>query len=684
MRNLIFLGALTFASHIGCTQDPPDPDNDGDGFTEGEDCDDNNDAIHPYATEVCDGIDNDCDGDIDDADSVVDPNGFDVFYPDLDGDGFGDETLGTTLEACVAPTGWAAAPGDCDDSDPLVHPESIWYVDSDQDGYGRNGSEFQGCEKPFSELSTLTGGDCDDDDALIYPGAVEICDGLVDNDCDGLADDADSDVDPSTYSEFYVDADNDGYGEPSASVFQCDVPSGYSVYDSDCDDDEFKVNPGRVEVCNDGLDNDCSGDAPECGLPVVGTEDHSCAGVSAGTGGWRFGGSEMTVGDFDGDGYNDLAVSDSYGNTGASGQQQNGVVHLLYGPISTTGTLAQGRLIGSNTFDHLGASLANIGDWSGDGVDDLLIGATHYNVTGDDDGKVYWASGTTSDVDIDSHAFLAQEGTLFQGYLGSEVANLGDIDGSGDDTIAIGSYGFRQGGQLRGRVYLMNQSQTVNLTITGEPDDDIGYSQRMTGTGDLNGDGYDDWAASGAEPTWTDGGLEVWLYYGKPSPNWTGTGDADVTLSSQSSTTDFGKQLVGPGDLDDDGYADLILFHDDVVNIFTGSSAHLSPSASPDIIFEDGSNPEEFQSLAIGDLNNDGSDDLIVSTSDTEKVLSYFGPLSSGTYDVSTADSTLTSTTQTGFGSTVATGDVTGDGKDALMSGYFGSNKVLLFNCGAM
>ncbi len=113
---------------------PPRVDDDADGWAVDEgDCDDSDPAVNPGVDEICDGIDNDCDG-----------------YADL---GAVDATS--------------------------------WWLDVDGDGYGCETCVASACEQPDGRVADNT--DCDDEDSTVNPGEEELCDG-IDNDCDGIVD----------------------------------------------------------------------------------------------------------------------------------------------------------------------------------------------------------------------------------------------------------------------------------------------------------------------------------------------------------------------------------------------------------------------------------------------------------------------------------------------------------------
>ncbi len=185
--------SVTSADDDSGTSDSGPADADGDGYPASTDCDDTDGAVHPGATEVCNDVDDNCDGSIDEG--VLR-----TFFVDDDGDTHGDPDA--VVEACDAPDGAVDDATDCDDTDPAVHPGAVdacneldddcdgdvdedgaetVYADADGDGWGDDRAPATGC--PDGGWS-LTPGDCDDTNPAVNPGVyADYCDG-VNNDCD--------------------------------------------------------------------------------------------------------------------------------------------------------------------------------------------------------------------------------------------------------------------------------------------------------------------------------------------------------------------------------------------------------------------------------------------------------------------------------------------------------------------
>ncbi len=214
------------------------------------DCNDANDDISPGETELCNGIDDDCDGSTDESDAAD----ASTWYRDSDGDSYGNPS--SSSRSCTQPSGYVSNSSDCDDSDASRNPTTYWYQDSDGDGYGSATYWVQQCNQPSGYVSNNS--DCSDSRSSSYPGATEYCNGY-DDDCDGSTDES-SAVDASRW---YRDYDGDGYGSTS-STMSCYQPTGYVANSSDCYDYNAEAYPGattywRVNRGDSSYDYDCDG-----------------------------------------------------------------------------------------------------------------------------------------------------------------------------------------------------------------------------------------------------------------------------------------------------------------------------------------------------------------------------------------------------------------------------------------
>jgi len=174
-----------------CTSTAWHADADGDGYGAGAmvfacvapanhvdlggDCNDADPGVYPGAEELCNGEDDDCDGEVDPPE-LLPPL---TCYRDVDGDGWGIDAM--TFESCACPEGYAAQSGDCDDDNAAAHPGAteLWYDGLDQDCAGDDDFDADGDGWRLEE-------DCDDGDPALHPDAVEVCGNDIDDDCDGL------------------------------------------------------------------------------------------------------------------------------------------------------------------------------------------------------------------------------------------------------------------------------------------------------------------------------------------------------------------------------------------------------------------------------------------------------------------------------------------------------------------
>ena len=222
-------------------------DGDGDGYPADVDCDDTDPDVNPDATEVCDGVDNDCSGRIDE--------GFDA---DADG-----------VTTCGPDGVEGNADDDCDDDAPGIHPGAEELCDGADNDCNEtvDDGDFDADE---DGSDTCTGGDCDDDDATVFPGAEELCDG-IDNNCDTVVDEGHPDGDNDGVPECTDSDDADPLNFPGnvevcdGQDNDCDTGVDENAVDADndgfgcldCDDTNDQVYPDAPEACDNVLDNDC-------------------------------------------------------------------------------------------------------------------------------------------------------------------------------------------------------------------------------------------------------------------------------------------------------------------------------------------------------------------------------------------------------------------------------------------
>ncbi|MCK6516889.1 hypothetical protein L6R46_17750 [Myxococcota bacterium] len=549
----------------------PALDGDGDGVLSTADCDDDDPDVKPGWREVCDGKDNNCDG-------VVDEGVDLALYADVDGDGYGapgvteracELRAGFTDVAGDCDDSKASVnPGRSDDCDGLDNNcdglvdeggSSLWYLDDDGDGYGGD-VLIEACDAPSGYVATP--GDCDDSSGKVSPAAREVCDDFIDNDCDGGASEC-------RYAGYSSDAPVHVYSGASVTESGGSVGFGQSIVRLEragqgdllvigapylSGDAEYG---GEVyALAGEPNDGDKAGDSAS--FTVYGEKDYTYLGERLGR-----------VGDLDGDGAEELLLSlNSVGDGGTFGalavmgsaltgaSSVSGCSLLLYSDDDPNGTSYNPN----QSFDGLG-------DHDADGVADLIMADANYtNSAGITTGMVWVIPANhVGDQRVHEVAVATVSGTAGQG-LGTDVVWVGDTNGDGFDDLLVGVPQFSSGGAKtnRGAVLLFEGPLSgerspgdVDAVIYGDDAEDyVGY--RVERVGDYNNDGYADvMAAAPGDSTGVDQGgtLALWL-----SPiSGRALSGADVQVLGSTRSGYAYQSTLESGDSDGDGYKDLLV-----------------------------------------------------------------------------------------------------------------------------
>lgn len=596
------------------------PDDEG---SLGDDCDDLDASRSPGVLEDCfTSADDDCNDDAND----VDATGCVNWYRDADADGYGDAAESwcactsfdeyTAMDTTDCDDGDAgrhpAAPESCDDIDSdcdggkndvevLVACTDKWYSDDDGDGYAGDSSAcLCAAETPYLYGSVQ---DCDDADPAVSPAALEVCNDGIDGDCDdlpgacdfagtwttadaalswsgssmdaaGAALGAGGDLDGDGLDELLVGLP--GYVSSSAATGMVAVvrpvedaglgldAAGYAVTSATSTASFGEVFAALDDLGGDGLRDLCVGAPDPAGYGEVACFASLGAGVvsavsanlvvtttSAASG---FGSAVASPGDTDADGVIELLVG--------APQDDWGVVGVMSGSLTGTrfvGDVATAWLFGDRSASAFGATLAT-GDLDGDGVNDTVVGAPTLSDGWSGQGGAFVFLGSLASSRFGSSSDFAVFGSAEGQAVGAVTPLVVDIDGDGGDDLVLASSADNAGvWVLAGTATGYGVDATSSATVRIDAGSSTSFGASIS-AGDLNGDGAAELVVGA--PDYASAGA-VFVFTGPLSLGTLGTSSASAIVEPSSSGSRFGASVAVLGDVDEDGFGDLVIGADE-------------------------------------------------------------------------------------------------------------------------
>lgn len=529
---------------------------------------------------------------------------------------FDDVRLVVLASNVSAEVQWDDLGGDCDPT--LCAPGDTpvaSFPDTDADGFGDDDRRHLTCVPPPGAASV--GGDCDDEDRRLNPATT-----------------------------WYADGDGDGWGRDNAATAQCAQPAGFASAGGDCADGDGGRSPGAVDLCGDGIDQDCTGvDAP-CGQALEGdfTTNDAVTRLTGATSS-ELGDAPVTIGDVTGDGLPDIISTVDTNGNGISDE-----VFIVPGPgpsgESALPSVSTYRIRGVASSHTYATAATFVGDVSGDGVGDLAVDRTVPDLVSSTNGHrevLIFFGPIGGDLDASDADASIIPGI---GTGSASVSAVGDVDGDGCDDIGFLMQKESQFEDGAATVYLFYGPLEGELGQEDAGGSILGLSdtraptQVLASAGDIDGDGRADLLVfSTSDST----GYPIHLFYGPVIGAHTFR-DADASFSPDNDYSGFEGAAIGAGDLDSDGFGDLALAvigleggsftGEGRVGVYAGPVAGLygfdtefdEPSATALIESDGTAILEPYHLGRVGDVDGDGKDDLLVSSTRAHSYL-FYGPL---------------------------------------------------------
>ncbi len=499
-------------------------------------------------------------------------------------------------------------------------------------------------------------------------------------------------------------------GEPNPECPSVDHDGDdYSYEDGDCDDADPAISPAAPEICGDEIDNNCNNSQDGCGLSgEVELADGAFDGAVHGDISYDYVGYAVDgAGDVDGDGYGDLI-------TGAYGAGSGGAAYLIPGPITGESQVSDSGyyLYAGYSSENAGYAVSGAGDVDNDGYDDVLVGAYYSSAYLSYAGTAYLVMGpVTADMSL-STADAAFYGEVSSDYAGVSVGGGGDVDSDGFDDVLVGAY-YADPGSLysAGAVYLIYGPATNDGSLSNaDARFSGGVSYAYAGwasdlAGDTNGDGFDD-VIIGAYGMDVSGGYDngqAYVMLGPVTGEYDLSADADATMSGEVSYDYFGYSVSKAGDVDGDGYGDVLVgaYGNDERSSAAGKAyLLLGPlSGTVDVTLAEGQylgiTPSDYAGRDVadaGDVDGDGRGDVVVGLygadpgglSGAGLACLMYGP-ATGTINLEDADARIKGALSgDAVGISVGGGDVSGDGLSDLLIGAYGTDPASQYSAGSV
>jgi hypothetical protein len=328
-----------------------------------------------------------------------------------------------------------------------------------------------------------------------------------------------------------------------------------------------------------------------------------------------FGWSVATAGDVNGDGYDEVIVGEIYFGEEV-GEEDVGRADLYYGSATGLSNVSGWSVVGDRRYGLVGSGVGTAGDVNGDGYDDVIVGAASYSDRERYEGAAFVYLGSATG--LGTVAAWRADGPRRYASFGWAVGTAGDVNGDGYDDVIVGAGSYTNGQDYEGSAYVFHGSAdglSTSANWSAEGNRSGAYFGSSVGTaGDVNGDGYADVTAGAAGA----GIVRAYAYYGSAaglSPV------ADWIHKSDQPTSGFGFSVRTAGDVNEDGYDELIVggpYYADGedqeggVWVFDGSASGLSTDFTGAAESNQASAWFGWSASTAGDINGDGRDDVII------------------------------------------------------------------------